>query len=186
MAVAICRIRGATIYGTASASKHDFLREQGVHHPIDYNKQNFEREIKRLTEGRGVDVVLDTIGGRSWLKSYRALAPLGRLVCSGVTALTPKPTRSILAVLRFLAGIPWFAFNPPALANANKGVMGVNLANLWDQHDLFHHTADDLFAWIDAGQLAVHVDRTFPLDDAAEAHRYIQSRQSKGKVVLVP
>jgi NADPH:quinone reductase-like Zn-dependent oxidoreductase len=182
MAVDIARLHGATIYGTASASKHDFLCGRGVAHPLDY--RDFERAIKRLTNGRGVDVALDSIGGRSWLKSYRALAPLGRLVIHGVGSLLPGSRRSVPALLRFALGVPWLAFNPVALANANRGVMGVNLGRLWDQIALFQAAADRLLAWVKTGDLSVHVDRVFPLADAAEAHRYLQDRRSVGKVIL--
>lgn len=183
-AVDICRVFDATIYGTASPGKHGFLRERGVHHPIDYRHLDFEREVKRLTGGRGVQIALDSIGGRSWLKSYRTLSPMGRLVICGVSAMAPGLRRSLRGLTRFALGVPWFHFNPVSLANANKGVMGVNMGHLLDQQDMLFRWGQQLLAWYEQGKLRVHVDRVFPLEDAAEAHRYIQARSNTGKVIL--
>ncbi len=185
-AIDICRVYGATIYGTASPGKHDFLRARGVHHPIDYRHQDFEREVKRLTGGRGVQIALDAIGGRSWAKSYRALSPAGRLVIGGVTSLTPRARRSIRALARFVLATPWLRFNPVVLANDTKGVLGINLGRLWDEEAMLREWIAQLMAWYDAGRLTLHVDRTFPLAEAAEAHRTLHARQNIGKVVLIP
>jgi len=185
-AVDICKIFDATIYGTASPGKHAFLRERGVHHPIDYRHQDFEQEIKRLTNGRGVQIVLDSIGGRSWLKSYRSLSTMGRLVISGASAMAPGQRRSVWAMIKMGLTIPWFKFNPPTLANDNKGVMGINLGRLWGDQDRVRQWAEQLLTWYAAGRLSVHVDRVFRLDEAADAHRHIQARRNIGKVILIP
>lgn len=185
-AVDIARIHEAVIFGTASPGKHAFLRECGVQYPIDYRSQDFEREIKRLTEGTGVQVALDSIGGRSWLKSYRSLGRTGRLVICGVSSMAPSPRRSLWALLRFAVGTPWLAFTPVRLANDNKGVMGLNLAHLWDAHDMLQGWVDQLLVWYAEGWLQVHIDRVFKLEEAAEAHRYIQARKNTGRVLLVP
>src|SRR5437660_1355668 len=81
-AIQLCRIAGAEVIGTASAGKHPMLREAGVAHAIAYRTQDFEAEVRRVTGGRGVDIVLDATG--AFRKSYRCLAPLGRLVCFGL------------------------------------------------------------------------------------------------------
>lgn len=185
-AVAIARRAGATIYGTASPGKHAFLRAQGVQHPIDYRSQDFERVVMDLTGGCGVQIALDSIGGRSWTKSYRALAPTGRLVITGVTALAPRARRSWRDLLTFMLTTPWLRFNPASLANDNKSVSGVNMATLWDQTALLRGWMDRLMAWYADGDLPVHVDRVFPLDAAADAHRYLHERRNTGKVVLTP
>lgn len=184
MAVAIARLHGATVYGTASACKHDFLRAHGLTYPIDYRTLDFAREIRRLTGGRGVDIALDSIGGRSWRKSYGVLAPFGRLVIHGVASLLPGARRSLPALLRFAAGTPWLAFHPVALANGNRGVLGLNLGRLWDRPQLLRTSADRVLRWAASGDLHVHVDRVFALEEAAQAHRYLQERRSIGKVIL--
>lgn len=186
MAVDIARLHGATIFGTASATKHDFLRQRGVHYPVDYRQHDFVREVLRLTDGEGVDIALDSIGGRSWMRSYRALAPAGRLVICGVTALAPGLRRSWWGLLRFALGVPWLALNPVRLANDTRGVLGVNLGRLWSHETLLRAWAEQVLAYQQAGHLRVHVDRVFPLEEAAAAHRYIQERRNVGKVVLRP
>ncbi|MBN1681191.1 MAG: zinc-binding dehydrogenase [Anaerolineae bacterium] len=185
-AVDICRIFHATVYGTASAHKHDFLRDCGVQFPIDYHTQNVAHTIQHLTGGRGVDVALDPLGGRSWRKSYRMLAPAGRMVVYGISNMAPGPKRSPWAVLRTLAGIPWLRFNPVALTSDNKGVMGLNMAYLQRDPALLRGWLDQLLAWYGEGRLRVHVDRVFVMDEVADAHRYIQERRNIGKVILKP
>ena len=179
-AIQLCRIAGAEVIGTASASKHAVLREAGVAHAIDYRTQDFEAEVKRITGGRGVDIVLDATG--AFRKSYRCLAPLGRLVCFGFSAAASGMTPNRLAAIPKLLALPWF--HPVQLMNANKAVIGVNLGHLWDRIDMLRREMLGLLADAEAGGIAPVIGKTFPLTDAAGAHRYIQERQNVGKVVL--
>jgi len=133
-AVQICRLRGARIVGTASAGKHERLVQMGVEHCIDYRNQDFEDEVRRLTDGKGVDVALDAVGGKSFAKSYRSLSSLGRLLVFGVSSFAPGKRRNIFAALRGLMSMP--SFKPIPLMNDNKGVFGVNLGHLWRRADL--------------------------------------------------
>ncbi|HYT67428.1 MAG TPA: zinc-binding dehydrogenase, partial [Vicinamibacterales bacterium] len=87
-AMQLARLRRVTVIGTASAAKHDALRSFGVDYAIDYRHSDVEREVKRFTKGRGVDVILDPLGGSSFGASYRMLAPLGRLVMLGVSSMS--------------------------------------------------------------------------------------------------
>ena len=178
------RWRGAEIFGTASASKHDRLRQLGVHHCIDYHTQDFEQEIRRLTGGRGVDLITDAVGGKSFRKSYRSLAPMGRLFLFGASSLAPKTRFSLLAALRGLLAMP--AFRPLPLMNDNRGVFGVNMGHLWDHAATLRAILVEILALVERGVLAPLVDRTFPFDRAADAHAYLQARQNFGKVLLVP
>ncbi len=179
-AIQLCRLAGAEVLGTASASKHAVLREAGVAHPIDYRTQDFEAEVRRITGGRGVDIVLDATG--AFRKSYRCLAPLGRLVCFGFSTAASGMTPNRLAAIPKLLAIPWF--HPVQLMNANKAVIGVNLGHLWDRIDMLRREMLALLVDAEAGRIAPVVGKTFPLTDAAGAHRYIQQRQNVGKVVL--
>jgi NADPH:quinone reductase-like Zn-dependent oxidoreductase len=168
------------VIGTASAPKHALLREAGVSHAIDYRTQDFEVEVRRLTGGRGVDVVLDATG--AFRKSYRVLAPLGRLVCFGISRAASGLAPSRLGALLSLLSLPWF--HPIRLMNDNKAVIGVNLGHLWDRIDLLRSEMLALLADCQAGRIKPVVGKTFPLTAAAAAHRYIQERQNVGKVVL--
>ena len=179
-AIQLCRAVGAEVIGTASASKHAVLREHGVAHAIDYRSEDFEAAVKRITGGRGVDVVLDATG--AFRKSYRCLAPLGRLVCFGFSSAASGMTPNRLAAIPKLLTIPWF--HPVQLMNANKAVIGVNLGHLWDRIDMLRREMLTLLADAEAGRIAPVVGKTFPLTEAAAAHRYIQERRNVGKVLL--
>lgn len=181
-ATQLARLRGATIIGTASAAKHEAIRALGVQHPLDYRTGSLVDEVRRLTAGRGVDVVLDPIGGESFRDSYRLLAPLGRLVVYGVSRLASGERRSVLRVLSTLVRMP--RFHPISLMNRNRGVFGLNLGHLWDEQRRLGDAMTQILADVAAGRLRPIVARTFPLDRAADAHRFLQARSNIGKVVL--
>ena len=181
-ATQLARLSGATIIGTASSGKHDMIRQQGVDHAIDYRQADVTAEVRRLTNGRGADVVLDPIGGRSFSESYRLLAPLGRLVIFGVSSIAPGERRSLLQLLRTIVRMP--TFKPLSLMNSNRGVFGLNLGHLWSERRQLADAMTLLLREVGAGRLRPVVARTFPLDRAADAHRFIQSRSNIGKVVL--
>lgn len=179
-AIQLCALAGARVIGTASASKHGILKEAGVAHTIDYRTEDFEQAVKRITNGRGVDIVLDATG--AFRKSYRCLAPLGRLVCFGLSSASSGLVPSKLSALTAILSIP--IFHPIQLMNANKAVIGVNLGHLWDHIDMLRREMLGLIADVDAGRLTPVIAKTFPLTDAAGAHRYLQERQNIGKVLL--
>lgn len=183
-ALQLARWRGAEVFGTASASKHARLAELGVRHCIDYHTQDFEAEIHRLTEGRGVDLIIDAVGGRSFRKSYRSLAPLGRLFLFGVSSLAPGTKLSLLAALRGLLGMP--AFRPIPLMNDNRGVIGVNMGHLWGQAAVLRAIVDEIMVLVERGVLDPTVDKSFSFEHAADAHAYLQAHKNFGKVVLTP
>jgi NADPH:quinone reductase-like Zn-dependent oxidoreductase len=183
-ALQICRWRGAEVIGTASASKHERLREMGAAHCIDYRTQDFEAEVKRITSGRGVDVALDAVGGESFRKSYRSLAPLGRLYVFGASSMATGARRSVVAALGGLVRMP--RFHPLGMMNANRGVHGVNLGHLWDRADLLARMLGEIMERVADGTFDPVVDRSFPLERAGEAHSYIQERRNFGKVLLAP
>ncbi len=186
-AIDLCQIVGGIeTFGTASASKHDFVRSRGLVHAIDYRTQDYETEVARLTNGQGVDLILDPIGGDSWRKGLRLLAPTGRLVCFGMSSAATGKERSLLGGLRALASVPWLQINPVSLMNANKGVLGVNLGHMWDQVDRLSGWLERILGWWAEGKVRPHVDRAFSFAEAPAAHAYIQERRNVGKVVLVP
>jgi len=180
-ATQLAKQRGATTLGTASAAKLEAIRSLGVDHPID-RRHDVPGEVRRLTGGRGVDVVLDPIGGRSVKVSYDMLAPLGRVVIYGASSLASGETRSLWRLVRMLIEMP--AFRPLSLMNRNRGVFGLNLGHLWSETARLRSATDALLADFEAGRLRPVIAKTFPLDQAAGAHRYIQSRANIGKVIL--
>jgi synaptic vesicle membrane protein VAT-1 len=183
-ALQICRVKGAEVIGTASRSKHARLKELGIAHAIDYRTEDFEVEVLRITAGRGVDIVLDAVGGESLAKSYRCLAPLGRLFTFGGSGFAPKGTRNPLHMLKGLLATP--SFKPFSMMNRNRGVFGVNLGHLWGETETLRTILGDIMVLVRDKQLDPIVDKAFRFDQAADAHRFIQERKNFGKVLLVP
>jgi NADPH:quinone reductase-like Zn-dependent oxidoreductase len=185
-AIQLARHIGARIIGTASAAKHAQLRALGVDHLIDYRTEDFEARAREITGGRGVELILDAVGGDSLKKGYRLLAPTGRLGMFGVSAAATQKTRSVFAMLSTLASTPWLQFNPLALMNANKGVFGVNLGHMWGDVDRIRGWADRLLALWSEGAIKPKIAFSFTFDEAPLAHHYIQDRKNIGKVILTP
>jgi NADPH:quinone reductase-like Zn-dependent oxidoreductase len=177
-------IPGTVVFGTASASKHDAIRREGCAHPIDYRTRDYAEEVRTLTGGEGVDVVLDPLGGRDWRKGYELLRAGGRIVAYGFANAAGGGRRSWLRVAAQGIRIP--RFNPLRLMNENRAVAGFNLGHLWKRPDLLRGAMDALVALWRGGKIKPHVDSTFPLERAADAHRRIEERKNVGKVVLVP
>jgi NADPH:quinone reductase-like Zn-dependent oxidoreductase len=181
-AIQLAKIKQAEIFGTASSGKHAFLKEQGLHHPIDYRTQDFEAEVARLTNGRGVDLILDAVGGESFARSYRSLAPLGRLVMFGISAASGGQKRSLWQVFSTLFAMP--KFKALGLMHENKGVFGLNLGHLWQEAATLRHIGNDLLDFYNQGLIKPHIAKTFPGAEAGAAHRFIQERKNTGKVLL--
>jgi NADPH:quinone reductase-like Zn-dependent oxidoreductase len=185
-AIQLARQTGARVVGAASAWKHPRLRSAGADHVIDPRAEPLEARVLELTGGRGVELVLDPIGGGSLARSYRLLAPTGRLGMFGILAAATGKRRRPLAALATLARMPWFSFTPIRLINANRGVFGVNLGRLWGESDRVRGWMHALFGLYGGGALRPVIDRVFPLDAAADAHHYLQDRRNFGKVLLIP
>jgi NADPH:quinone reductase-like Zn-dependent oxidoreductase len=184
-ALQLARGLGAKTIGTASGRKHERLRELGLDHPIDYHTQDFEKEVMRITNGRGVDVALDAVGGTSARKSFKCLAPMGRLFMFGVSSANANSRREAWKTMpKMLATAP--IFHALQLMNSNKGVFGVNMAGLWDLRELIAENLVELSSLWDAGDIDPFVDTTFPFSRAGEAHERLQQAKNFGKVVLVP
>jgi len=168
--VQIAKRCGARVIGTASTEEKAVLaREAGASEMILYTQIDFEAEVKRLTNNAGVDVVYDSVGKDTFDKSLNCLRRRGYMVLYGASS-GPVPLLD------------------PQVLNA-KGSLYLTRPYLG------HYTADraellwranDVFNWIATGELNVRIDKMFPLADVAEAHRYLESRQSKGKILLIP
>jgi len=183
-ALDIAKHVGAITYGTASGRKHSFLKARGLDFPIDYRKQDFLSVIKELTGGKGVELVIDPIGGESWKKSYKALRSTGRLGMYGVSTITESRTGGKLGFLKLAVQMPWF--NPVKLMLANKSVFGVSLWRLWNEEEKLRGWMQNILKGVDEGWIRPYVDKVFPFELAGEAHAYIEARKNIGKVVLVP
>lgn len=188
-ATQIAKRIGAEVFGTASGSKHDAIREQGVDHAIDYRTQDFADEVRRITGGEGIDVAFDALGPSSFRKDYRLLRQGGRLVMYGASEVQTGEKRSIPTALRTLArspfsSMPWW--KGLGVMNENKGVFGLNMLSWWDAEGSLDRVIDPLIPALQKGELKPVVAEGFPFDRAPDSHRFIAERRNIGKVVLVP
>jgi NADPH:quinone reductase-like Zn-dependent oxidoreductase len=183
-AIQLAKIHDCVILGVASSSKHAFLRELGVQHPIDSTADTVSA-VRAVVGDRGVDLVLDPVGGRSWSEGYDLLAPCGRLVAFGLSAAAPSgTTRNLLHALGALLQIR--RFSPRTLMDDNKTISGVNMGHLFDRLDLLTPQLRALVELYEKSLIRPHIARTFRFDEAPAAHQYIHDRKAIGKVLLVP
>ena len=188
-ATQIAKRIGAEVFGTASASKHDAIREQGVDHAIDYRSQDFAEEVRRITGGKGIDVAFDALGPSSFRKDYQLLRPGGRLIMYGASEVQTGEKRSVPTALRTLAkspfsSMPWW--KGLGVMTENKGVFGLNMLSWWDAEGSLDRVIEPLIPGLQQGELKPVVAEAFPFDRAPDAHRFIAERRNIGKVVLVP
>ena len=169
-AVQLAAAAGATVLATASAdAKLERLAELGLDHGINYRTTNFVEEVRRLTDGRGADVIVESVGGQVLQDSLAALAYRGRCVTVGDAGRQ--------------AGQPLDISN---LRGNNQSVTGYFLGAELFTGTRAYAMISDLFQRVADGTLTVVIDRTYPLAEAAAAHAYIESRQSFGRVLLIP
>jgi NADPH2:quinone reductase len=168
--VQIAKKRGARVIATVStAAKARLARECGADEVILYSQQDFEAEVKRLTAGRGVEVVYDSVGKDTFEKSLNCLKPRGMMVLYGQSSGRVEP-------------------QDPQVLN-RKGSLYLTRPTLGHYlltREEFLGRANDLFGWVAEGKLRVRIDKTFPLAQTAAAQAYMEERRTMGKVLLIP
>jgi NADPH2:quinone reductase len=169
-AIQLAKQAGATVFSTASSDeKLERLKPLGLDHGINYARESFVDRARDLTDGRGVDVVLDSVGGRNLVDSVEALAYRGTLVSVGV------------------AGRGGSAVEATTLWTKNNTLRGVYLGGaLMAEYPRVHPMIGDLIGRVAGGELHVEIDRSFPLSEAAAAHSYLEGRNAFGRVVMAP
>jgi NADPH2:quinone reductase len=166
----MARMRGATVYATVGTeAKAELSRKAGANEVIQYTKQDFEAAVKSLTAGRGVDVVYDSVGVTTFEKSLNCLRPRGYMVLYGQSSGPVPP---------FEAGI--------LNAKGSLFLTRPSLAHYASSRDELLTRTSDLFRWLATGELNLRIGQTFPLSDAAEAHRALAGRRTTGKLLLIP
>jgi NADPH:quinone reductase-like Zn-dependent oxidoreductase len=183
-ALDIAKQIGAVTYGTASSGKHKFLAERGLDHAIDYRNQDWQPQLMQLTNGRGVDLIIDPIGGAHWKKSYAALRHTGRLGMFGVSTASANGISGKLKMLKAVIQMP--RFHPLGLLNKNRGVFGLNLGHMWHEPEKVALWMRDILRGVDEEWIRPHVDQAFSFDEVGKAHRLLEERKNIGKVVLIP
>lgn len=161
---------GATVIGTVgSAKKAELAKAHGCHHPVEYDKENFADRVREITDGRGVDVVYDSVGQATFDLSLDCLRPMGMMVTFGQAS----------------GSVPAFDIGQLAAKGSlfltRPTLMGYTAA----REDLLAH-AQDLFEVVSSGAVKIEVNQTYPLADAAQAHRDLEARKTTGSTVLLP
>ncbi len=168
LTVQMAKMRGARVFGTVSTeAKAELARSAGCDEVIRYTEQDFETEVKRLTEGRGVDVIYDSVGESTFLKGLNCIRPRGMMVLFG---------QSSGAVA---------AFNPSILNS--KGSLFLtrpSLAHHCLTREELMWRSGDVLGWIEQGKLQLRIDRVYPLAEVAQAHRDLEGRRTAGKLIL--
>jgi NADPH:quinone reductase len=169
-AVQLAKAAGARAFGTVSSdSKAALAKEAGADAVINYVRDKFADEVLRLTADRGVDLILDAVGKPTFEEGLRCLAPFGHIALYGRAGGAPDPlTLSVLSPKSQKVS----AFSLPTLTRGFP--------------DKTRESAERCFALLREGRLKLHISRTFPLAQAADAHRYLESRESTGKLILIP
>jgi NADPH2:quinone reductase len=169
-AVQLAKVAGARVIGTVSSdAKKALATGFGADHVVNYTSQKFADEVLRLTDGRGADLILDAVGKPTFEDGLRCLAPFGHLVLYG------------------RAGGPTDPLNVGTLSAKSIKVSGFMMPTITRGFpDKTRESAAHSFRLMREGKLRLHVGKTFPLAEAADAHRYMESRQSTGKLVLLP
>jgi NADPH2:quinone reductase len=161
---------GARVLGTVSTEeKARLAREAGADPVIIYTERDFQEEVKRATAGKGVQVVYDSVGKTTFMKSLDSLAPRGLLALFGQSSGPVPPFDAALL--------------------AQKGSLfltRLSLANYTATREELLWRAGEVLKWIEAGELKLRIEKRFPLAEAAEARRQLEGREIKGKVLLIP
>jgi NADPH2:quinone reductase len=168
-AVQIAKAAGARVIGTvSSADKAALVRKFGADEVIDYEQQDFAAEVMRLSGGRGIDLILDAVGKPTFEKGLRCLAPFGHMILFGRAGGLPDPP------------------NMAKMMEKSLTVSAFVLPLIYSNREAMRRGLEHSFQLIREGKLTVPIGATFPLAQAAEAHRFVLSRRSTGKIVLLP
>lgn len=183
-AVQLAKARKLVTFGTAGSSKQDYLRQIGVDHPIDYTKEDFQKAVRKVSP-EGIEMVLDAVGGEYFRRSYRCLGPTGRLVVYGFSAIVgASGKREPLRAAKALWQTP--RFHPLKLIERNVAVIGVHLGRMGSRGPVLAPQLAEIYRFYNTGEVKPVISKSFPLAEAAEAHRYIHARKNIGKVLLIP
>jgi NADPH2:quinone reductase len=169
------------IFSTAGTDeKLKYLSALGVQHPINHTTQDFETEIKKQTNGKGVDAIFDAVGGSSVKKGFRSLAAGGRLVCFGAAAMSGK---NIIGKINAALGFGFY--HPVMLMVPSKAIIGINMLRIADEKPaVIQRCLEAVMQLTKQGVFKPALGKAFHVSDIASAHEYLEKRKSIGKVVV--
>jgi NADPH2:quinone reductase len=179
--VQIAKHYGCEVFATASSSKQEFVRSLGADHVIDYTKNSFDEEVKKIAH-KGIDIVYDSLGGQAFRKAMKLLRPGGRMICFGAAEnIASKNNKLKLIPLVTGFGI----FSPIPLLMRSKSIITVNMLKIADyKPSVFSAVFEETMAMAQNGIIKPYLGKIFPAEEFASAHRYLESRQSIGKIVM--
>jgi NADPH:quinone reductase-like Zn-dependent oxidoreductase len=179
--IQFAKYKQCEIFSTAgSAEKINHLKELGVQHAINYNLQDFEKEVNAITQGKGLDVIFDAVGGKSVKKGFRALSAGGRIVCYGASDMTNKNLWGKLQ-----SAIGFGIYHPVMLMMPSKTIIGVNMLSVADQHpEVLQRCLTEVVRLTATGVFAPAVGKVFQAAAIGAAHEYLEKRKSMGKVAI--
>ncbi|KAJ7356038.1 Synaptic vesicle membrane protein VAT-1 [Desmophyllum pertusum] len=183
-ATQLCKtVEGVTTFGTASASKHETILENGITHAIDYRTMDYAQAVKKVCP-EGIDIVLDPLGGADTKKGYNLLKSLGIIVCFGY-ANSVSESKSVLNAAK-----NWFqgaTFNPLQLIKDNKTVCGFYLKEvIIQQPEVVKEGMNHLFQLYNEGKIKPQIDHVFALEEVGKAMQRMHERKNVGKIILSP
>ena len=163
-----------------SQEKLKKLTALGVHHPINYSTQDFQTEIKKITGGKGVDVIFDAVGGGSVSKGFRSLAPGGRIICYGASVMTNRHVFGKLG-----AALNFGLYHPLMFMMASKSMIGINMLQIADHKpEIIRDCLQAVVKLAAEGIFIPSPANLFPVAEIAQAHEYLEKRNSMGKVAI--
>ncbi|NJB71771.1 NADPH2:quinone reductase [Saonia flava] len=170
------------VFGTcSSADKMEYLKKNGVHHPINYLKTDFESQIKTVLGDEGLDAIFDPVGGKSLKKGYRLLGASGRLITFGVSSM--NQTKSIFGKIKVLT--QFGLYHPLQFLSRSNGIIGVNMLKIAEEKpEKIAKVMKAVIKLNSEGVLTPFVGAEYSIDQLAEAHQFLESRKSKGKIVV--
>jgi NADPH:quinone reductase-like Zn-dependent oxidoreductase len=182
-ALQIAKHLGAIAYATVgSQAKMKVAKDLGAQVVINYSDDDFAEVVRTETRGQGLDVIFDSVGGSVMGKGWKLLAPMGRYVLYGFAAIASEQGVNKLKALKESISVP--LIYPPSMVTRNVSLMGFNLFFLMQKTEYLRRATRQLMQWYDKGILRPVVGSVFPFEHIVEAHRFLQSRKSVGKVVV--
>ncbi|XP_022595344.1 synaptic vesicle membrane protein VAT-1 homolog [Seriola dumerili] len=181
-ATQLCQtVKDVTVFGTASASKHETISQGGVTHAIDYRTKDYVEEVRKISP-KGLDIILDPLGGSDTHKAYNLLKPMGKLITYGTANMLAGQKKNLLAVAK-----NWyhqFSIHTLSLIQGNKSVCGFHLGYLDGETELITQAMNTILDLYKQGKVKPRIDSTWHLEQVGDAMRKMQERNNIGKMIL--
>ncbi|XP_017541592.1 synaptic vesicle membrane protein VAT-1 homolog [Pygocentrus nattereri] len=182
-ATQLCKtVKDVTVFGTASAAKHEVISEGGVTHPIDYRTRDYVEEVRKISP-KGLDIVLDPLGGSDTHKGYNLLKPMGKLISYGAANMLSGQKKNLFAVAK--TWYQQFSVHTLSLIQGNRSVCGFHLGYLDTETELLTMAMNAVLDLYHQGKVKPRIDSTYHLEQVGDAMRRMQERNNIGKVILI-